>query len=286
MIVGIIMALLSAICYGLGSALQAKSASVEADTGGVDARLLVRLAKRGPFALGMVLDVVGFVAQFVSLRYLAVFVVQAVQAGNLAVTALAAVPLLGSRLRGREWAAVAAVCVGLVLLAVAAGTERADPVHGSVRWSLLIGAVALTVLGAAVGRITARWSPIALGGVAGLGFGVLALAARVLTDLSPAHLVRDPAAYALLLGGFVSFLLYATALQRGTVTIVTAAVVIGETVLPAVIGIVVLGDRTRPGFVPVAAAGFAVAVAGALMLARFGEGGAPPASLHPAPAAG
>jgi hypothetical protein len=38
-----------------------------------------------------------------------------------------------------------------------------------------------------------------------------------------------------------------------------------------VIGLLLLGDHARPGWLPVAAAGFAVAVAGALALARFGE---------------
>ncbi len=274
MIVGIATALVSAFCYGIAAVLQAKSAHAETDTGGgVDARLLVRLAQRGPFVIGMILDVIGFVAQFIALRYLAVFVVQAVQAGNLAVTAIAAVPLLGSRLRGRESAAIVAVCVGLVLLAVAAGAERADPVHDSVRWSLLVGAAMLVAVGYLVGRAAGRWAPVALGFVAGLGFGIVALAARVVTDLSIGHLVGDPAVYALALGGFASFLFYATALQRGAVTTVTAAVVIGETVLPALVGVYVLGDGTRPGFVPVAVIGFVIAIAGALMLARFGEGG-------------
>jgi hypothetical protein len=42
--------------------------------------------------------------------------------------------------------------------------------------------------------------------------------------------------------------------------------------IPAsVIGVVVLGDSARPGWMPVAYAGFSIAVAGALALARFGE---------------
>jgi hypothetical protein len=64
-------------------------------------------------------------------------------------------------------------------------------------------------------------------------------------------------------------LFYATALQRGSVTTTTAAVVVAETVVPAAIGIGLLGDQTR--HVPVALAGFVLAVAGTLTLARFGE---------------
>jgi len=270
-ITGLLAALLSAVAYGVASVLQALSARAEADTGRVDARLLVRLARRGPFVAGMALDLVGFLGQLIALRTLVVYLVQAVQAGNLAVTAVVAVPVLGARLHGREWAAVAAVCAGLALLAVASGTERVAPVSAVFRWDLLAAAVVFIVCGFVVGRASGRWVASALGFVAGLGFGVMALAARVLNDLHVGHLVRDPATYALILGGGVSFLFFATALQRGAVTTVTAAVIVAETFLPALIGIEVLGDRARPGYAPLAVAGFLIAVAGALVLARFGE---------------
>jgi hypothetical protein len=91
-----------------------------------------------------------------------------------------------------------------------------------------------------------------------LGFGVVSLSVRAFTSLAPGHLVRDPATYALAAGGTLAFLFYATALQRGAVTATMAAVVLGETLLPALIGVAVLGDRTRAGFAPVAVAGFAV----------------------------
>jgi drug/metabolite transporter (DMT)-like permease len=281
MIIGLIAAALSAICYGLASVLQASAARKQEDVGGVDARLLARLARNGAFVAGLGLDLVAFVAQFVALRYLAVFVVQAVQAGNLAVTAVAAIPLLGVRLAGREWAAIAAVCIGLVLLAIAAGSERVAPVSESVKWWIFVSSLLVAGLGFIVGRWTFRMAPVLLGFVAGLGFGVVALAARVVTDLSITGLLKNPATYALGVGGFTAFLFYTTALQRSGVTTVTAAVIIGETILPAIVGVVVLGDGTRPGFIPVAIGGFVIAIAGAIMLARFGE---PAQSVETAPA--
>jgi drug/metabolite transporter (DMT)-like permease len=268
---GIIAAIIAALGYGIGSTLQAMAARDEPDVGGVDARLLVRLAKRWRFVVGLCLDLIGFIAQFIALRTLAVFVVQAVQAGNLAVTAVAAIPLLGVRLRGREWSAVAAVCVGLTLLAAAAGSESVEPVPLAVKWWFLGAAVAVAVAGYVGGQIKGRAAPAILGFFAGLGFGVVALAARVITNLSIGALFTNPATYALLAAGFVSFVFYATGLQRGKVTTVTAAVVVAETLLPSVVGVVVLGDGTRPGLVWLAVLGFVVAIAGALMLARFGE---------------
>jgi hypothetical protein len=77
-------------------------------------------------------------------------------------------------------------------------------------------------------------------------------------------------------------LFFATALQRGSVTTTTGAVVVAETLMPALVGLFLLGDGTRHGFAWVAVVGFVMAVTGALVLARFGEPPAEPASPAPA----
>jgi hypothetical protein len=61
--------------------------------------------------------------------------------------------------------------------------------------------------------------------------------------------------------------LFTTALQRGSVTSATAVMFAVETVVPAGIGLVFLGDATRPGFAVVAALGFVLTIAGTLALA-------------------
>lgn len=65
--------------------------------------------------------------------------------------------------------------------------------------------------------------------------------------------------------------LHTVALQIGSVNGATAALVVGETVVPGMLGVLWLGDSSRPGFAWVAALGFAVAVAGAVAVAWFGE---------------
>ncbi|MPY55562.1 hypothetical protein FPZ41_46340, partial [Streptomyces sp. K1PN6] len=117
-----------------------------------------------------------------------------------------------------------------------------------------------------------------LGLGAGFGFGVVEVAVRLIDDLAPATLFTNPATYALLLGGGAAFLLLTSALQRGSVTTATAGMVIGETIGPAAVGVVWLGDRTREGLTWLAVLGFALAVTAALALARFGE--APVAGTH------
>ena len=104
-----------------------------------------------------------------------------------------------------------------------------------------------------------------------LGFGLTAVAVRALNEISLPALLRDPAAYAVAISGVSAFLAFAAALQRGAVTTVSAVVVIGETALPAALGILLWHDTTRPGWTLPACAGFALAVAGALSLAGFAQ---------------
>jgi hypothetical protein len=131
----------------------------------------------------------------------------------------------------------------------------------------------VAVAGVAASKLGNPARTLVLGAVAGLGYGIVAVAARVLPGFSLNELVRDPAAYALAAAGIVSFMLYATALEGGSVTVATAAVVLAETAPPALIGVMFLGDHTRHGLTGVAVLAFILAVACALLLARFGEAG-------------
>jgi len=51
--------------------------------------------------------------------------------------------------------------------------------------------------------------------------------------------------------------------------------VVGETVGPALVGVVWLGDRSHAGLGWMVVVGFAIAVVGTLVLARFGEAPTP-----------
>jgi hypothetical protein len=166
---------------------------------------------------------------------------------------------------------VLAVCAGLAGLGVSAAHEGAAHTGRPFHVALLVAAVTLAAVGLVAARRRGSTGSAVLGLVAGLQFGVEALAVRTLTSLSPAALIRDPAAYALALGGAAGFLCYAAGLQRGRVTVVTAGMVIGETLTPAAVGVLVLGDHPRPGWTPLAVAGFVATLAGAAALARFGQ---------------
>ncbi|MGI8769254.1 MAG: hypothetical protein ACR2I1_09175, partial [Propionibacteriaceae bacterium] len=115
-----------------------------------------------------------------------------------------------------------------------------------------------------------------LGLVAGAEFAVLAVAVRAIPSLRPTEVVASPAAYAAVLGGVFGFGCWTLALQRGRVVAAAAAMVVAETVLPALVGVLLLDDQTRPGLAWLGVLGFALAVLGTLGLARFSAADAVP----------
>jgi drug/metabolite transporter (DMT)-like permease len=283
----LVAALVSAFCYGIAAVMQAmaiRSASRrqarlrEGDpaAGRVDPGLLVRLLGQWRFVVSIGIDLIGFVAQLVALHRLPLFAVQAVIASNLAVTAVFAAWLIRVRLSWREWLAVIGVIVGIALLGSSAGAEGATTVGPGFQIGLMVSVAVVALAGMGAARMSGRARTPVLGAIAGLGYAVLAVAARILPGFTPMQLVRNPATYTLAAAGIVSFLMYASALEGGSVTVATAAVVLAETVPPAIVGVLFLGDTTRRGLSGLAAAGFVLAVASAVALARFGEAGDEP----------
>src|SRR5262249_25325386 len=183
--------------------------------GAVDPGLVVRMLHQWPFIASLGLDLIGFAAQLVALRELPLFTAQAIIAGNLAVTAVFAAWLLRLELAWREWVAVGGLSLGVGLLGSSAGPHTVTGVSQEFKLAL-IGAVAgVAVAGVAASRLREPARTPVLGAIAGLGWGVLAVAARVLPGFHPHQLIRSPAAYALAGAGRVSVMLYAAALGGG-----------------------------------------------------------------------
>ena len=232
MLVSLVAAVTAALCYGIASVMQAvavRAASRRPPDGGpagtalgsVDPGLVIRMLRQWRFVASLGLDLIGFLAQLVALRRLPLFAVQAMVAGSLAVTAVLAAWLINVQLAWREWLAVAGVVVGVGLLGVAAGAEGAKAVSGPFKLALIVAVAAVAVAGVLAARLPRPARTPVLGAVAGLGYGAVAVAARTLPGYSPAELLRDPATYALVAAGVVSFMLYATALDSGSVTVAT-----------------------------------------------------------------
>ncbi|MDH6452373.1 drug/metabolite transporter (DMT)-like permease [Streptomyces sp. SAI-149] len=277
MLFGMVCALGASVCFGTATVLQAMAArAADADGGDREGTafavtLFLRAVRQWRYLAGLALDGLGFLLQIAALRSVPIYAVGAALASSLAVTAVVSARLLRVRLSGSEWGAVGVVCAGMALLGIASGTEGDQAGPAALKYVMLGTALAVLALALLGGRLPERGRALTLGLGAGFGFGVVEVAVRLIDSLAPSELLANPATYALLVGGAAAFLSLTSALQRGSVTAATAGMVIGETIGPALVGVVWLGDRTREGLAWVAVLGFAVAVAGALALARFGE---------------
>ncbi|MER7442606.1 hypothetical protein [Micromonospora avicenniae] len=270
MALGFLLAIIAALCSATAAIVQSIGARRLAATPHVDPRLLLRLVRNGPYAVGLVLDGASSLLTFTALRILPVFAVQAVGAANLGMVAIIAMFVLRLRLTVRDWLAITGVIAGLVLLVLSAMAGPPGTVPGSAGWWLLALVVVLAVV-AYLGS-PRMCGPAVPGLLAGLSFGSAALGARLLARVASVDdVVTNPASYAVVLAGLTGVLLYATALQRGSVTVASASSIVGQTVAPAVTGWLLLGDRVRPGFTPVAILGFVLAVTGAVALARHAQ---------------
>lgn len=229
------------------------------------------------YLVGIGLDVVGFLLQVAALRLVPIYVVAAALAASIAVTGVVAAWVLSARLSRVEWCAVGVVCASLVALAVAAGPGHFRHAPAGLGWALLGVVAAVLIAGFAAGRLPDRARALALGLGAGTGFGVVEVGVRLIDVIDPTtrSFYTNPALYAAAAGGAAGFLLLTSALHRGSVTTAVAGMVVGETLAPAFVGVAWLGDTARDGLGGLVIAGFAVAVAATLVLARIGEAPAP-----------
>ncbi|MFI6169925.1 hypothetical protein ACIBCN_24310 [Nocardia sp. NPDC051052] len=287
MLIGLVAALLACVGYGVASVLQAyaarRSAAVAAargaggqltDTGAPTVASTVAAVLTVWFIVGSVLDVVGFAGNAVSARLIPLFLSQTIMSANLIITAVLGIFVLGIRLHLRDWVAICAVILALAALGAAAGHEGGGSDNPVMHWGVLIASVVLFGVSQLVVRRLGSRGAVAAGLAAGMLFGALAIAVRIVQGIDPLHvttLLADPAAWTIAIAGIGGFYLHTVALQLGSVNGATAALVVGETVIPGIIGVLVLGDTSRPGLGWLAGLGFVLAIGGAVAVAVFGN---------------
>jgi len=265
-------AVVAALSYGIGSVMQAAAARKAEARANLDPMLLVRLVGELPYVGGLALDLLGFVASVVALRTLPLFVVQSAIAASVGVTAIAASVAFGVRLLRYERVALVMLMFGFALLALSARPEHAASIGAAGKGILVGGVVVVAAAGIFSAGLDDRKAGIGLALGAGLAWAGTGIAARVLQI--PSHTSRlliDPVALCLVAYGILGVLLFATALQRGSVTAAAALVFTVETVVPSLLGVVFLGDRARAGFAPIALLGFVATLGASVALARRSE---------------
>lgn len=260
-------ALLCAVCYGLASVLQSIGARRVEASEAIDARSLARIATQLPYLIGLGLDGTAWLLSLLALAQLPLFVVQAMVAGAIGFTVLFAALFQHLRPTARQIAFIVVLALGLLGLALSGAPEEARRTSPAYAWGMWAGVIAIALIGALVAKkMRGDRAAAALGCLSGLAFGGTALCARALVaDVSISDL-RDPLLWGMLAYGALGLIFFASALQRGSVTVATAWLFTAETVVPSIIGLTILGDSARPGFALIAAISFVVTIVAAVGL--------------------
>ncbi|HUC95747.1 MAG TPA: hypothetical protein VMR76_02180 [Candidatus Saccharimonadia bacterium] len=264
----LLAAFASALCNGTTAVLQKVSADKEKSVSTLDVRLLFRLFQDKPYSIGILLDLLGWVFTLIAVHYLPLFLVAAVIASGVIVTALIERLFRHQKIRFRSYMAILIIVVGLVLLAVASSSQKVRPISDVVRYSILLVPIPIAILGYVLARSKRYKVTIVLGILSGVAFSGTSIVGRIFKFSKPLwHTVYSPLVFSIIASGILGLLLFSIALQRAKATVINASMLTSQTILPATIGIIFFGDVARNGMWYLVVVGILLALIGVTFLA-------------------
>jgi drug/metabolite transporter (DMT)-like permease len=290
----ILLAIAASFCTATASVAQRQGARSVQTTGGFDLRLILRLARRPVWLLGIAAMIGGFLFQLTALRYGPLALVQPILALELLLVFgyMAVAGRRRVRIKRRDWVAAAAMSGGIAMFLRLASPSGGRLHAPGTSW-LLAG---LITLGAVLVAVTAayRWRRrpggtstrrAALLGVAtGMAWGFVA---AVIKELS-SHIGGGIGAvfstwslYVLLTVGAAAMLLASHALAAGPLAASQPGFTVLDPLSAGLLGVFLFSEhiRTGPGYLAGEALGLVLVIVGALGLSRscfiLGEFGDP-----------
>lgn len=185
MVVAVIAALAAGCMFAFGSVLQQSAARETPAEESLSWRLLVDLAHRRRWLVGIGSDAVSFGLQALALAFGPLALVQPLAVTGLLFAVPLAVRRRGRRLHTREWLGTAAVALGLAAFLAAASPSEGLPQASPWRWTLvLVGVAALMAFGVGLGKVAGGVvRPSLYGLAAASAFGLLAALTKASTHL-------------------------------------------------------------------------------------------------------
>ena len=290
----ILLALAASLCTATASIAQREGARRTATTGGFDVWLLLRLARRPVWLLGIVAMILGFVFQITALRFGELALVQPILAVELLLVFgyMAVVGRGQVKIKGRDLLAAAAMAAGLgvfLRLASPSGGRLHAPAYSWLLAGLITAGVVLVAVATAFGLssrpgASASRRAAVLGSATGIAWGFVA---AVIKELS-SHLGDGLSAvfstwslYVLVAAGAATMLLASHALAAGPLAASQPGFTILDPLTASLLGVFLFGEhiQTRPWNLAGEALALALVIAGASVLSRscfiLGEVGDP-----------
>jgi drug/metabolite transporter (DMT)-like permease len=268
MMVMIATALVAAVLYGAGAAVEQRQAAAAPQSSAGRPRLLFHLARQPLWLMGLLAQIGGFAAHAVALRTGPLATVQMLVAAELVVAVVIVRIWSGRPLSRASWAAALTVVAAIaVFLAVTSADHRHAVSHPNYVMAAALGATAAggAALVAAVAglRATGRARAVLLAVAAGLAdtcSAVVTLGFSHVAGHGVVALFTSWTIYALIVCGTGNVLLTQTAYQTGQPMITLPIIASVTPVASVAIGIGLLGETPHAGMAGGIAAGFAVLV--------------------------
>lgn len=274
------LALVAALAFAVGTVLQQRAAMAEPEGEGSGAGLLLRLARRPVWLVGIAADALGFVAQAAALGIGRLVVVQPLLATSVVFSLPLGARWTGQHIGRREVAAALLVTAGLAAFLVVSNPSGGNSNAPIAEW-VVDGAVCLGISGILVLAARSRAPELRaalLGTATGILFGLSAALTKAVVDqLSDGSLgdgivgvVSHWELYALIAVGYISMTLSQLSLQTGALPPAMATSMIFDPLASVALGVTLLDEslhETTAGAIA-ALIGLAAMSAGLLMLAR------------------
>ncbi|MFD2418584.1 DMT family transporter [Amycolatopsis pigmentata] len=271
-VLSVVFAVLAAMGNATASVLQRKAARRQPEDDSLSVRILWDLAHQPAWIGGITAIVIGFAFQAAALATGPILLIQPILVVELAFTLLLSGFVFHSRLRAREWTAVAGMSVGVALLLVAFAPGGGDPRQASVTaWALGCG-VTVAVVGTLVmlGYRARHARRAALLGIAtGVWFGFTAALVAGMTAAFEAgfgEAMRSWQTWSILVVGPLGFVLLQNALRAARLVASQPGLTLANPLSAVGWGVVVFGEQVRDGAWIIAQVGGAALVAACTVL--------------------
>jgi drug/metabolite transporter (DMT)-like permease len=269
----IVESLVGAAFFAVSSVLEQQAARDESSDLSLRVDLLVALARRRRWLLGMAAGVAGYAMQFIALRRGSLALVQPIFVTGLTMALAGSALAEHRRLSRREWLANAQILGGIALFIAAAQPGLGHPRGSPMGWVLLAAISTTAVAGlVALSHGSAPRRSLALGAATGIVFGVTAAITERTSHrlgISLGHALGDWSPYVLVVVSIGGLLLNQSAFQAGDLKWSLPAITVLEPLVAILIGQALFHEHVATSALHVTgqALGLASMVLGVLILA-------------------
>jgi drug/metabolite transporter (DMT)-like permease len=269
--VGLAAAIVAAILFNVGIALQAIEARRSPKKLGLKVGLLGHLLRRPVWLLGAALGIVGIGPQLLALAYAPFAVVQTSLTGGLAILLFIAVRYLGESVDRMALVGVGLLIAGVALVSYGA-PEHAEAHRAALAPILVVAGTAIVGFSPFVLRRLGVEHGFVLAVASGVGFAGANIATKLASDDFGSRHWVDAASWSvvLIVLGVAATLTSMSAIQRAAATMVVPVSTAVQTFLPIVLEPLFLREHYESlatQLLPVGA-GVVIAVAGVVLVGR------------------